>query len=200
MKRIILIILFLFIGNMAFAQSRANKLKEVRDKWELTTDGRVAFRTIYQFPTKSQERLSQLTEQFFQRYFVDNPLEEVDWERGYFRARAGFSRVHSTYRVYDGDNTVSTIYDFVVEIKEDRVRVSIILQAYEGATIPEEGGFIRNSTLDPAAFYPVNPNGKNKDYFMNVFYGTYQRAERVTDSYREYIYEQPDVQPAADDW
>jgi len=200
MRKLTLILLLLLIGGMAFGQSRSTKLREVSGKWELTEDGRVAFRTIYEFPSKSQDRLFELTDLFFQRNFVDNPLQEVDWDRGYFRARAGFSEVHNTYRVYQGDQTISTIYDMTVELKESRVRVSVILQAYEMAMIPEEGGFLKQATYDPAAMYPVNPSGSNKDYFMNIFYKTYRRAQSVIDRYREFVYSQPNERVQNTDW
>ena len=205
MKKWTITLLFLLVAGMVYPQSRESKLRETRGKWELDENGKVAFREVFEFPGKSQDELMGLAERYFVHTFTDNPIEEFNVEGGFVRARATFSNVHYTYRVYDGDKNVSTVYNAVVEVRAPRVRVSVILHAYVETTVPDSSNpFVTDKSYEPASWYPVNPRGGNKAYSMNVFYNSYKRAMGVINGFREFVV-RPAPEPATapgrtDEW
>lgn len=195
--------LLLLMTGAAHSKSRERKLQEIRGQWELTEDDYVAFRQVYEFPDKTESELFDLSERFIKRNYTDREVTESDEAEGYLRKHSLFSGAYTTYRMFEGESSVSTAYDLVVEVKGTRVRVSVIMDYYSVRTLPSASSgssFITDRVLDPVSLYPVNPRGKNKDFALNLFYNTYTRAQRLIASYQQFVSSRGEIEPADDNW
>lgn len=185
MKKIFLTVLLAIFGGSILAQSRHEMRREISEKWEMTDGRKVAFRQVYTFPGMSQDELFDLTETYF-RNTTDNEIEK-NREEGYITVRSSFPAV------YFREKETSVVYVMAVEFKDDRVRMSVILQSYEVTIYPVSDPdytttlIVRRDTSDPADCYPVNPVAKYKRPTLEVFYRAYKNTVAEWDKLQAFI-------------
>ena len=196
MKRLTLVLLFILAATGGNAQSRSRMLREVSGKWEITNDRKVVFSKIYEFPGKSQQELFQAVEAYYQYHFVENPITAMNREQGRIDAHAIFPPVSVQSR------DASVVYDMVVQFKEGRVRMNVLLQSYDVTQYPENDpkwtSTLRTRTYssNPLNTYPIDPDASDQPFSLTVFYRTCNNAEYEMNRLRDFII---DGIPASED-
>lgn len=187
MKKILLIILSIFITSFAFSQSAKEMKAAIDGKWEVDDNNNVTFVKVIDIPGMKKDLIYQRVLNYFIYNYMSGKsvIQTQDSVKGIIIGKGIYQNVHT------GQSLISTKVDawhiLRVDIKDDKVRVLVTLIEYEKTMT---GNHTRSQSSSPvSAEYPVNPKGTSQIVMMKAFYKTYVRIQNTFEKLEKAIKE-----------
>ena len=166
----------------AFAQTQEEKLQDVNARWELTEEGKVVFCEQFEFPDMTRDELFNHSVAYVREAVGEGSAVSADKENGLIRCSAVFPQVYPDRKGIDPAKCVSVEYDLVVEVRDSKARIRVILNRYD---LPL--AIAAQESDRPIDWYPVNVLGKKKVYGLDLLYNTSRESENLFAAYPRHI-------------
>ena len=191
MKRKILFALIILISIGSYSQSKKTKnlLKEIEREWKLDDNKNLTYQRIVEAENLTKDEIFSRALNFFIYNYGSGKsvIQTQDKNQGRLMAK-GLFNVHKG-KTFTAVLDIATWHIIRVDVKEGRARILLTLSEYEIDDISSNKPSSVPNTENIINYYPINPEGKNKNLMGVAFYKTHKKAISTLDEIEKSILE-----------
>lgn len=188
MKKLFITVAAVLSLTLCNAQTAAEMMAEIKDKYTLDDNGRVTYTKVIDLPGMKKEDIYNRAQSYFVYNYVDGKsvIQTQDKEAGLLLAKGIYADVHV------GISLITTYVDCShivrVDCRDDKARIIVTLLDYEKKLV---GGNTPPSYVNVPVNrqYPIYNGGGQKTVMTKAFYKSHMKALDTIDKIEKSILE-----------